>query len=237
MSSIRYPFVDALRGVAIVLMMAYHFTFDLDYFNVIAIDFNNNVFWLSARSLIVSMFLGLVGISLYLASVNGLDLRRYWRRIGVLVACALAVSLASYLMFPKSMIFFGILHFIVIASLLGVLFIRFYWINLVLGCGIIAAGLWFHHPQFDQSALQWIGLMTHKPVTEDYVPLFPWFGVVLIGLFLGRYIYSGPVPPFARWQGDTAIGQVLTLGGRHSLIIYMLHQPLFIGILYLFLSG
>jgi uncharacterized membrane protein len=237
MSSIRYPFVDALRGVAIVLMMAYHFTFDLDYFHVVDIDFNNNAFWLFARSLIVSMFLGLVGISLYLASVNGVDKRRYWRRIGVLLGCALAVSLASYLMFPKSLIFFGILHFIVIGSLLGVLFLRFYWVNLLLGCGFIAAGLWIHHPLFDQSALQWIGLMTHKPVTEDYVPLFPWFGVVLLGLFLGRSIYSGPVPSFACWRCNTTIGRVLTVGGRHSLIIYMLHQPLFIGILYLFLSG
>jgi len=234
MSSIRYPFVDSLRGVAIVLMMAYHFTFDLNYFHVVHFDFNTNVFWLSARGLIVSMFLGLVGVSLSLASVHGLNKQRYWRRIGILVICALGVSAASYMMFPKTMIFFGILHFIVIGSLLGVIFVRFYWVNLVLGCGIVVAGILVQHPLFDQPVLQWVGLMTHKPATEDYVPLFPWFGVVLIGIFLGKYIYSEPVPDFARWRGDNAIGRILTLGGRHSLLIYMLHQPLFIGILYLF---
>jgi len=234
MSSLRYPFIDGLRGLAIILMMAYHFTFDLNYFKVVDFDFNNDVFWLSARSLIVSMFLGLTGISLHLASVHGLNKQRYWRRIGILLICAFGVSLASYMIFPNTMIFFGILHFIVIASLLGMFFVRFYWANLVTGCCIIVVGIWVHHPLFDQSILQWVGLMTHKPATEDYVPLFPWFGVVLIGIFVGKYIYSEPIPAFARWRDDTAIGRVLTLGGRHSLLIYMLHQPLFIGILYVF---
>ena len=234
MKSGRYPFIDGLRGVAIVLMMAYHFTFDLNLFKVVHVDFNHNIFWLSARGLIVSMFLGLVGISLYLASEHGLNKQRYWRRIGLLLVCALMVSVASYLMFPKTMIFFGILHFILIASLLGIWFVRLYWANLVLGCGIVITGILVQHPVFDQSALQWVGLMTHKPATEDYVPLFPWFGAVLIGMFLGRYLYSESVPDFARWRGDTATGRILTLAGRNSLLIYMLHQPLFIGILYLF---
>jgi len=234
MNSIRYPFIDGLRGVAIVLMMAYHFTFDLNYFNVVHIDFNHNHFWLSARALIVSMFLGLVGVSLYLANGRGFNKRRYWRRIVILVLCASAVSVASYIMFPRTMIFFGILHFIVVGSLLGAIFVRFYWINLFLGGAIIIVGLLTHDPLFNQPALQWVGLMTHKPATEDYVPLFPWFGVVLIGIFLGKYIYSDSVPVFARWQGNTTPGRVLTLGGRHSLLIYMLHQPLFIGILYVF---
>ena len=233
MNSIRYPFIDGLRGVAIVLMMAYHFTFDLNHFNVVHIDFNHDHFWLSARALIVSMFLGLVGVSLYLANGHGFNRRRYWRRIGVVSLCALAVSVASYIMFPRTMIFFGILHFIVVGSLLGVLFVRFNWINLVLGGAVLVVGLLAHDPLFNHSALQWVGFMTHKPATEDYVPVFPWFGVVLIGIFLGRYIYSDPVPAFARWQDNTPWGRLLTLGGRHSLLIYMLHQPLFIGILYL----
>ena len=234
MNSIRYPFIDGLRGVAIVLMMAYHFTFDLNYFNVVHIDFNHNHFWLSARALIVSMFLGLVGVSLYLANGSGFNKQRFWRRIGILVLCALGVSVASYIMFPRTMIFFGILHFIIVGRLLGVLFVRFYWTNLALGCVVILVGLLAHDALFNQPALQWVGLMTHKPATEDYVPLFPWFGVVLIGIFLGKYIYSGPVPDFGRWQGNTPIGHVLTLAGRNSLLIYMSHQPLFIGILYVF---
>ena len=222
--------------MAIVLMMAYHFTFDLNYFNVVHIDFNHDHFWLSARALIVSMFLGLVGVSLYLANGHGFNRRRFWRRIGILAGCAVAVSLASYIMFPRTMIFFGILHFILVASLLGVLCVRFYWGNLIIGALIIIVGLLAQDPVFNQPALQWVGLMTHKPVTEDYVPLFPWFGVVLIGIFLGKYLYSEPVPAFARWQGNSALGRTLTLGGRHSLLIYMLHQPLFIGILYMFFS-
>lgn len=218
------------------MMVVYHFTFDLRHYGVIDSDFNHDPFWLGFRALIVSLFLGLVGVSLHLATARGIRWRPYLRRLLVVTGCAGLVSLSSYIMFPRSMIFFGILHFIAVASMLGLLFVRLFWGNLVLGIGLLALGLRFQHAWFDQPAWQWLGLMTHKPVTEDYVPLLPWFGVVLIGLFLGRLVYSGKdVPAFARWRGEQPVSRLLAWGGRHSLLIYMLHQPVFFAVLYVLL--
>ena len=228
----RYPWVDAVRGTAIALMIAYHFCFDLVYFGVLSIDFNHSLFWLGLRSLIVSLFLGVMGMSLMLAARHGLRWRPYLRRLALLLASAGLVSLGSYLLFPASMIFFGVLHFIVVASVLALPLVRFYWINLVAGASLIAFGLIYQHDYFNQPWLQWVGLMTYKPVTEDYVPLLPWFGVVLIGVFSGKAIYGrGPIPAFARWRPARPPGEILNWAGRHSLMIYLLHQPVLLVLL------
>lgn len=231
----RRSFVDVLRGTAIVMMFAYHFTFDLHYYGVVSADFNHDPFWLGFRAIIVSLFLGVMGVSLHLATARGVNPRAFGRRLLLVAGCAGLVSAGSYAMFPNSMIFFGILHFIAVASVLGLLFWRLFWLNLIVGGGVIVAGLQFQHPWFDLPAWQWLGMMTHKPVTEDYVPLLPWFGVVLIGMFLGKLIYQREnVPAFARWTSRHPVARLLAFGGRHSLPVYMLHQPVFLGVLYLF---
>ncbi len=231
----RHSLVDVLRGAAIVMMFMYHFTFDLSYYGAVSADFNHDPFWLGFRAIIVSLFLGVMGVSLHLATARGVNPRSFGRRLLLVAGCAGLVSAGSYAMFPNSMIFFGILHFIAVASVLGLLFRRLFWLNLIVGGGLIATGLQFQHPWFDLPAWQWLGLMTHKPVTEDYVPLLPWFGVVLIGMFLGKLIYQREnVPSIARWTGRHPVARLLAFGGRHSLPVYMLHQPVFLGLLYLF---
>jgi uncharacterized membrane protein len=148
----------------------------------------------------------------------------------------LLVSIGSYVVFPQSWIFFGVLHHIAIASLLGLAFLRFDSANLLIGGALIALGVFMKVPLFDASAMQWIGLMTHKPITEDYVPLLPWFGVVLVGMFVGHRLMpsrlesvaSRPILPGER---------LLALMGRHSLLLYMVHQPIFLALLYLFIRA
>lgn len=236
----RWLPVDILRGMAVILMVCYHFSFDLNYFGVIHQSFNDSVFWLSFRALIVTDFLTLVGVSLELAT--DADNRHYWIRIGKLVAAALAVTVGSYLMFPQSFIFFGILHFIAMASLIARFFLRFYRINLLLGSAIVVFGIIYSNPLFDRPWMQWIGLMTYKPITEDYVPLFPWLGVVFIGLFLGKWLLRRKAVKGAlsilgkNAQATPPAAGLLTVPawmGQHSLAIYLLHQPVLLGILYL----
>jgi len=229
----RIQLFDVLRGVAIGLMAAYHFCFDLNYYGFTHFNFNYDPFWLGFRASILSLFLGLVGISLILATAGGFTLRRYLTRLGWLAACALTVSLSSRMLFPDSWIFFGVLHFILVASILGLAFLRLYRANLGLGGLLIVAGLMLQHPLFDRPGLQWFGLMTHKPITEDYVPLLPWFGVVLIGLFLGRYfLRSSWNKRLSAWHSSHAIARLLALAGRHSLLIYIAHQPVLMGLVW-----
>ena len=233
----RYIVVDIARGVAIALMFIYHFTFDLNYFGVVSFDFNNDLRWLGFRAVIVSLFSGLVGVGLILGPGRKLDWRRYGKRLLAIGACAALASAGSYFMFPKTFIFFGILHFIFVASVLGLAFLRFTWLNLILGAALIVFGSTMKLAFFDQRPLQWIGMMTHKPYTEDYVPLLPWFGVVLIGMFLARRAQvHGWFEKFSKIEFSNPVAKLVAFGGRHSLIIYMLHQPIFIGLLSLFLG-
>jgi uncharacterized membrane protein len=180
------------------------------------------------RTMIVTLFLGVSGISLHLASSRGGDWTRAGRRV-VLLACAAGlVSLGTLAVFPGSWIRFGVLHFLALAGVLGLAFVRLHWaVNLVLGLGVILIGVTLSHHVFDQPWLHWIGLMTHKPRTEDYVPLIPWFGVVLLGLSAGRLLY--PNCALSRVKAPPASLAILALAGRHSLLIYLLHQPLLFG--------
>lgn len=226
-----------LRGTAILFMIVFHFSFDLNYFRVISVDFLNDPPWPQFRILIVSMFLLIMGMSLQLATRHGLNRRSFLRRLLLLLLYAGLVTVGSRYLFPESYIWFGILHFIALASVLGLLFVRLNHLNLALGVAIVLLGALLELPFFDQPALQWIGMMTHLPYTEDYVPLVPWFGVVLLGIYLGRQVFerAGPARLMAISPRHLP-GRTLALAGRHSLHIYILHQPVLLGILALLLG-
>jgi uncharacterized membrane protein len=233
--SSRLVVVDALRGSAIVLMVIYHFCFDLSYFGLASFDFYEDRFWLNLRTLILSLFLGLVGVSLVLASRQRLDVGRYLRRLILLVASAALVSFSTWWMFGERFVFFGVLHFIAVASVLALLFLRAGSLNLIAGVGVILFATRYQSAWFDTPGRRWIGLMTHKPLTEDYVPLLPWFGVVLLGLFTAPYIVQWSKTRLGG-TSDAASIRWLALAGRHSLVIYLIHQPLLIGALSLYVK-
>jgi uncharacterized membrane protein len=233
----RVGAIDAWRGAAIVLMIAYHFCFDLNYFHVIHQDMHHQLFWVSARSLIVTMFLTLVGISLVLSAHRQPGWRGFGMRQFRIGACAVLVSAGSYAMFPATFIYFGILHFIFFASFIGMALVRARVPAIALaaaGVLAIATALFWSDPWFDAAPWRWVGFMTHKPFTEDYVPMFPWIGVVLLGIALGKILLAKVLKPAAPGAVATR-NPALRLGrlmGRHSLLIYMVHQPLLMGVLY-----
>lgn len=228
----RVEAVDAARGAALCLMFVYHFAFDLRFYRVTNADFENDPFWLGLRALIVSLFLALVGVSLVLADRAGASRAHFVRRLGIIAGCALVVSVGSRVTFPSTWIYFGILHCIAVASVLALPLVRRPVVAMFVGMAVIVSGLTLAHPAFDDRALTWIGFTTHKPATEDYVPLFPWSGVVFLGITAGHVLMRNafrPLTPLAsapRWLG------VL---GRHSLPVYMIHQPILLGVLWLVL--
>lgn len=229
---IRYLYIDVLRGLAVAMMIVFHFSYDLNYFQFVEINFYHDPFWLNFRTLIVSLFLCLVGISLYLATERRINIQRFSYRLALLAGAAALVTIGSYFSDPSRIIFFGVLHFITFASILGLLFRRLCWANLLFGIALIVLGNQYQHVWFDASAWHWIGLVTHKPMTQDYVPLLPWFGVVLIGMFLGRMIKQYSLLT-SDYKKNNPFIRLLWFGGRHSLVIYLLHQPILFGGFYL----
>jgi uncharacterized membrane protein len=228
----RLPGLDAARGIAVLAMVVYHFSWDLAYFGYIAADVGADPGWKLFARAIAGSFIFIVGVSLALATRNGLNPPRYVRRIAVIAGAAAAVTIATRIIFPDAFIFFGILHLIAVASVLGLAFV---WAPLPIV--VVAAILSFLAPSllagpaFDHPALVWLGLSTSDPRTNDFVPVFPWFGVVLAGIAAAR-----PAPhlgPAAAWLNDVRWPQPLLWAGRHSLGIYLLHQPLLFGLVYL----
>jgi uncharacterized membrane protein len=224
----RLPGLDALRGLAIVAMIGYHFCFDLRYFGVVRSDFEHDIGWLTARALILSSFLLIAGISAVLASRRSLPVRHWLRHTGVIAGAALLVTAGSALLFPRSFIWFGVLHAIAVSLLVAKPFVRRPLLAALVSVAIIVAGIAYANPAFDNRWLGWLGFMTAKPVTEDYVPLFPWMGVLFIGIALGhalvanRFAVLAPLRALPRW---------LSFLGRHSLVVYLVHQPILLGVL------
>ncbi|MGO1076552.1 DUF1624 domain-containing protein [Inquilinus sp. CA228] len=228
----RLPAVDLLRGLALLAMALYHLSWDLRFFGFVDWDLAGGTGWIAARYLIAGSFLALVGVGLMLWHVQGRDWRRWAIRLNKVVAGAIAVTVATWYVIPDQFIFFGILHCIAVASILGLLFLRLRpAVNFILGLAVIALPILWRSTLFDQSWLLWTGLGTLPPRSNDYEPLFPWFGPVLLGIAAARWWLR------ARTPGGTvdggAPGRPLRWVGRHSLAVYLIHQPALIGLLLL----
>jgi uncharacterized membrane protein len=230
--SVRFDRLDALRGAAIVWMALFHFCFDLAYFRFVAADFYRDPFWTTQRTCIVSLFLLCAGMGQAVAVAQGQSWPRFWRRWAQVAGCALLVSLGSWLMFPRSFISFGVLHGMALMLILVRLIAPRLpgWALALLGLAALLAPQWFAHSFFDTRWTNWLGLVTRKPITEDYVPVLPWLGLMLWGFALGRWLLLRPSDVL---QGALpAAARPLAVLGRWSLSFYMVHQPVLIGLLY-----
>ncbi len=223
----RLLFLDAFRGCAIVLMVGYHFCFDLAHFGYIRADFNHDWRWLSFRAVILSSFLLAAGASLTIGAARGAGGLRFWKGVAKVAAAAALVSAASRAVFPETWIFFGVLHCIALSRIIGLAFLGRPRAALAAGLAVVAAGHLLKVPLFDAPPLRWVGLMTRKPLTEDYVPVFPWTGVFLIGMWAGeRLLNWSRLEGLRAWRNERAAARALAWAGRRSLMIYLLHQPL-----------
>jgi len=237
MKTDRLHAVDALRGAAMVWMTVFHFCFDLSSAGLIQANFYRDPVWTWQRTCILSLFLLCAGAGQAIAVAQGQSWQRFWRRWAQVAACALLVTLGSALMFPKSFIYFGVLHGMVVMLLIA---------RLTAGCGHwlwpmgaavlalkFAAPWWLAEgwlpADLNDKTLNWIGLVSVKPVTEDYVPLVPWLAVVWWGMaatqwWLRRQDSAAHIEALDRPRTPFVLRPLVFLG-RWSLSYYMVHQP------------
>ncbi len=237
---VRFWEVDFLRGWAIVLMVLFHSVFDLNYFGVYEVEISSGIWFYLAR-FTASLFLLLVGVSLILsysrAKLLGEEDRfrfRLLKRSIWIFSLGLGITLVTYFSIGKGFIVFGVLHLIGISLLLAYPFLRLHWQNFIFGSFFIAVGLYLQTVNVEFPWLIWLGLAPQDFYSLDYVPIFPWFGVVLMGMGLGDLLYPR-LPSQGHSAGSRRFPFVRSLAflGRNSLAIYLVHQPVLIALLYL----
>jgi uncharacterized membrane protein len=230
----RWQLLDLMRGVAILAMVTFHVAWDLYYFGYSGVDVTQVIGWVVFQKGILSSFLLLVGMGLVLGHGDGIRWRPFWRRWGFLVAAALLTTAGTYWMFPDYFVFFGVLHAIALFSLMALPFLRLrWWLTGIIGAGWIAANFLWNDPVFEGRWLAWIGFWPTSPPTSDVVPVFPWFGVVLLGMGLMQLLLGSPLAAWMRsWRSAVPLVRGLAVLGRWALPFYLVHQPVLIGLLY-----
>jgi uncharacterized membrane protein len=233
-ASQRWDAIDLARGIAIAAMIVYHFTWDLSFLQLIGTNILQVPAWRSFARAIAGSFLALAGFGLALAHVQGFRRVPFLRRLIKVGGAALAVTLVTYFAFPQSYIFYGILHCIAVSSVLALPFLRLNpALTLAFAVFCLIAPWLFTSPALDAPLLDWLGLGALDPVTNDYVPIFPWFGLVLIGVAAGKLLLSQQETlGLARWRADNPVFKGLVWAGRKSLPIYLTHQIILLGVLY-----
>jgi uncharacterized membrane protein len=239
MGHARQPNLDILRGIAVVWMTVFHFLFDLNHFGFIQQDFYRDPVWTGQRTCILSLFLFCAGFGQAMAVQAGQTWSRFWKRWMQIALCGLAVSAGSAFMFPNSWIYFGVLHgmaLMLIVCRATASWGRWLWLAGAAAVLLAWAAEHIHAllPMasiLDTKALNWLGLISHKPVTEDYVPVLPWLGVMWWGMASGQLaVARGWMRPPAKASKRNA-ATPLSWVGRWSLSWYMVHQPVLIGVL------
>jgi uncharacterized membrane protein len=232
----RYPEIDMMRGIAILMMILFHTVFDLSFFRVSAIDISSGLWKYFAYST-ATLFLLIVGISLTIShtraagSLSGYRLaRKFVHRGAGIFLLGLLVTSGTWLYLKEGFIIFGILHLIGVSVMISPLFFRFKKYNLVWGLLFIVTGYFLA----TVSGPVWLLPLGIHPTdfwSVDYEPVFPWMGVVLSGMGMGEYLYPGGVRRFALPRIPAFFIQPLAWLGRHSLVVYLVHQPLIIVLL------
>ncbi len=212
----RLFLLDFIRGSLMMVIIFYHYIFNLSYF----LNYNIDLDSFSLRlipPLTSSLFLLISG---YSASLSRNSLKRglfilFWASI---------ISLVTFFVTPQGPIYFGILHSIGSMMLLG-FFLRKMPDKIILFLGLLffAAGFYVKNISLSHNYLLFLGLVSANFASLDYYPLFPSGSFFLFGIYLSRK----KRPDFLSFKIENKIGGALSFAGKNSLTFYLLHQPLF----------
>jgi len=227
----RIAALDLARTVALFAMASYHFGYDLEAFGYLPPGTMLSGWPAIYARCIASSFLFLVGVGLYLGHGAGVRWRPFGRRLAMILAGAAVVSLATRYAEGPYYVFFGILHSIALSSLIGLAFLRLpAGLTLIVALAAFLAPHYLRAPLFDAPWLWWLGLTTGPVESVDYIPTLPWLAPVLAGIAMAKVAAKAGV-----WRRLSGVGQGfpwLTWPGRHSLLVYLIHQPILVGLVF-----
>lgn len=240
----RYIELDLLRGLAILLMIFGHFLWDLDYFGLVPM---NSAIYSFLQKTVPPMFFIIVGMSL-IASYKKKqrtpeEEKKYYENLVVrglkIFNFGMFLTIASILAMPGRPVFFGVLHCIGLSIVLSALFLKYRVYNFAFSIAFIAIGLVFAGAHASNPTILHFVIGIHPAdiwrYTVDYFPIFPWFGLTLLGIAIGDILYCENkrrfrFPDLSKYRP----AKIFSWIGRHSLEIYLLHQPVIAGALYVF---
>jgi len=224
----RIQAIDFIKGIDIVFMVLFNYSITLDYFNLIRIP-SDHLYRYPLPISIASIFIFMSGISAHLSFEKHKEklTRKYFIRGMKLLFFALLITLFTYVFVPRYTIYFGILHFFAVASFLIPIFIKYKKLNLIAGLSIILSGVYLQQQTFNFSYLLWLGFVPENFSTFDYFPLIPWLGIILLGVYFSRHI----IQKTANIKFKSGLSSIFKFLGKHSLTVYLIHQPLLIMLL------
>lgn len=239
-SKSRYWEIDTLRGVAIIMMVIFHLMWDLVSFRIMPDVVLYAGFWKYFQRTTAITFLLLVGVSLTVSyrrasahqqTGEWLFPKFFWRGLRIF-GIGMGFTLFGWAT-GFGYVHFGILHLIGTAIILAYPLLSYRWLNLVLWAVLFVLGGAIRHTYLTHNWLDWLGFHTRLYAPLDYFPLIPWFGVVLLGVAIGNIVYGPqgrimPLPDLSQWWP----ARLLQWLGKHSLIIYVIHQPLLLAMLF-----
>lgn len=235
-----------MRGVAIAAVVAFHTAWDLGELGLISWRISAHWSGKVIAHTIAGTFLLLVGVSLVLAHRRGIRWGAFWRREVKLVALALLLTVASLIYQPGEVITFGILHSIAVASLLVLPSVRApRVVPWALAVVALVLPRLVHLPG-RSSWVSWTGLADGTRPALDWQPVFPWLALAFVGVGLARWVLdAGDGEEVATvagrsglrsWEPASRPTRWLAVAGRHTLAIYLIHQPIVYGVLWLVAS-
>ena len=236
----RFWEIDTLRGIAIIMMVVFHILYDFNYFGIYSLELYSGYISIYSYSIGV-IFLLLVGISLTISynkaskklKKNEIQIKFIFRGLKIF-GFGLLITVITYFIIGEGFIVFGVLHCIGISIIFSYPFLKFKVLNFLSAVLIIFVGLILSNYTFNFYYLVWLGFSPNFFYTIDYFPLLPYFGVVLIGIFLGNLFYPDSKRRFKlKNLNENIIVKTFSFLGQNSLVIYFLHQPIILSILYL----
>lgn len=237
----RFIELDIFRGFALAIMIFFHTLWDLDYFGIMPL---NEQLW-QFKEIGAPMFFILIGMCLVVSrNKNSLkpsfDQKKYnqylFTRGLKIFSLGMIITIGTMLFIPDRPIVFGVLHCIGISIILSIPFLKFRYYNILFATIAILAGFLLGQYIIDNPTAFHLAVGLHQAnvwsYTIDYFPLFPWFGVTLLGIAMGDLLYKDNrrlfhLPDLSKYKSFNLFSWM----GQHSLSIYLIHQPVIAGVL------